>query len=69
MVIVRRDGFANDHWPLAGSSLLTVHYPAAGWFQGDPSHMVRDAGCRHEGVADPSGACAPSRATRSTICG
>ncbi|HXG99165.1 MAG TPA: hypothetical protein VNI79_01985 [Sphingomicrobium sp.] len=50
MVIVRREGFANDQWPLAGSSLLTTHYPQAGWFKGDPSGVVRSEGCRREGV-------------------
>ena len=46
---VRRDAYTNDHWPMAGSSLLTVRYPEAGWFQRDPSQIVRDPGCRHEG--------------------
>jgi hypothetical protein len=50
MVIVRREGFGNDQWPLAGSSLLTSDYPAAGWFKGDPSGVVRSEGCRREGV-------------------
>ena len=50
MVIVRRDGFGNDQWPLAGSSLLTTSYPEAGWFKGDPSGVVRTEGCRREGV-------------------
>ena len=49
MVIVRRDGFSNDQWPLAGSSLLTVHYPEAGVFAMDPSQIVRFPGCRREG--------------------
>jgi len=46
---VRREAFTNDHWPMAGSTLMTVRYPAAGWFQRDPSQIVRDPGCRHEG--------------------
>ncbi len=50
MVIVRREGFANDQWPLAGSSLLTTYYPQAGFFKGDPSGVVRSEGCRREGV-------------------
>ncbi len=50
MVIVRREGFANDQWPLAGSSLLITSYPEAGWFKGDPSGVVRSEGCRREGV-------------------
>jgi hypothetical protein len=46
---VRREAYTNDHWPMAGSTLMTVRYPAAGWFQRDPSQIVRDPGCRHEG--------------------
>ncbi|WP_324805836.1 hypothetical protein SH584_06995 [Sphingomonas sp. LY29] len=46
---VRRNAYTNDHWPMAGSSMLTVHYPAAQWFQRDPSQIVRDPDCRHEG--------------------
>jgi hypothetical protein len=46
---VRKEAYTNDHWPMAGSTLMTVRYPAAGWFQRDPSQIVRDAGCRHEG--------------------
>ena len=46
---VRREAYTNDHWPMAGSSLLKVDYPAAGWFQRDPSQIVRDRGCRFEG--------------------
>ena len=49
MVIVRREGFSNDQWPLAGSSLLSVHYPAAGRYSMDPSQIVRFPGCRREG--------------------
>jgi len=54
MVIVRRHGFSNDQWPLVGSSLLTVHYRAAGRFAMDPSQIVRSGQCRNEGrsVAD-----------------
>jgi hypothetical protein len=51
LATVRRDAYTNDHWPMAGSSLLTVRYPDAGWFQRDPSQIVRDRGCRHEGWA------------------
>ena len=50
MVIVRREGFGNDQWPLAGSSLLRTSYPAARLFQGDPSGVVRFEHCRREGV-------------------
>jgi len=46
---VRRETFTNDHWPMAGSTLMKVRYPPAGWFQRDPSQIVRDPGCRHEG--------------------
>jgi hypothetical protein len=46
---VRREAYTNDHWPMAGSTLMRVRYPAAGWFQRDPSQIVRDPGCRHEG--------------------
>lgn len=49
MVIVRRDGFSNDQWPLAGASLLTVNYPAAGKFGQDPSEIVRTHFCQREG--------------------
>jgi hypothetical protein len=49
MVIVRREGFANDQWPLVGSSLLTIHHVAAGRFAMDPSQIVRNPGCRREG--------------------
>ena len=48
---VRKEAYTNDHWPMAGSTLMTVRYPQAGWFQRDPSQIVRDAGCRHEGWA------------------
>jgi hypothetical protein len=50
MVIVRREGFSNDQWPLAGSSLLTTTYPEAGWHKSDPSGVVRSEGCRREAV-------------------
>jgi hypothetical protein len=45
MVIVRRLGFSNDQWPLAGSSLLTVRHPEAGRFAFDPSQKVRPPAC------------------------
>ena len=48
---VRKEAFTNDHWPMAGATLMRVRYPAAGWFQRDPSQIVRDPGCRHEGWA------------------
>jgi len=49
LATVRREAFTNDHWPMAGSALMSVRYPQAGWFQRDPSQIVRDPGCRHEG--------------------
>ncbi|HMI39944.1 MAG TPA: hypothetical protein VK485_01780, partial [Sphingomicrobium sp.] len=45
MVIVRRLGFSNDQWPLAGSSLLTVRHAGAGRFAFDPSQKVRPPAC------------------------
>ena len=48
---VRKEAFTNDHWPMAGSTLMKVRYPQASWFQQDPSQIVRDPGCRHEGWA------------------
>ncbi len=48
---VRKEAYTNDHWPMAGATLLKVRYPAASWFQRDPSQIVRDPGCRHEGWA------------------
>ena len=50
LAIVRREAFSNDQWPLAGASLLQIHYPEAGWFAHDPSQIVRSAGCRAEGL-------------------
>ncbi|QDP19456.1 hypothetical protein [Sphingomonas xanthus] len=49
MATVRREAYTNDHWPMVGSSLLTVTYPRAGFYQSDPSQIVRDRGCLHEG--------------------
>ena len=48
---VRKEAYTNDHWPMVGATLMTVRYPEAGWFQRDPSQIVRDPGCRHEGWA------------------
>ena len=48
---VRKEAYTNDHWPMAGSTLMKVRYPQAGWYQRDPSQIVRDPGCRHEGWA------------------
>ena len=49
VALVRKEAFVNDQWPLVGSSLLTVEYPAARWFRADPSQIVRDPGCGQEG--------------------
>nr|WP_294848816.1 hypothetical protein [uncultured Sphingomonas sp.] len=49
LALVRKEAYVNDQWPMVGSSLLTVHYPQAGWFQHDPSQITRNRGCRHEG--------------------
>jgi hypothetical protein len=47
MVIVRRFGFSNDQWPLAGSSLLTIRNPRAGRFAHDPSQKARPRACAY----------------------
>ena len=46
MALVRREAFANDQWAVEGANLLTVTYYAAGFFQSDPSQMVKSATCR-----------------------
>jgi hypothetical protein len=46
MALVRRQAFANDQWAIEGANLLTVTYYAAGFFQSDPSQMVKAATCR-----------------------
>ena len=51
MAIVRREAFSNDQWPLAGAALLTLHRPEAGYFGRDPSQIVRNPGCRREGLS------------------
>jgi hypothetical protein len=51
MAIVRREAFSNDQWPLTGAALLTIHRPEAGFFGHDPSQIVRDSGCRIEGLS------------------
>lgn len=45
MVIVRRDGFANDQWVIEGVNLLGVKYTKAGHFTADPSQLVRPNRC------------------------
>ena len=46
MVIVRRDGFANDQWVIEGVNLLDLKYTRAGYFAADPSQLVRPNYCR-----------------------
>jgi hypothetical protein len=46
MVIVRRQGFSNDQWNIAGSNLLTVRYKTPGGYATDPSEIVRPNYCR-----------------------
>ncbi len=41
----RRSVFVNNQWHVPGASPLTVHYPAAGDFAHDPSHLVLADGC------------------------
>ena len=45
MVIVRRNGFANDQWVIEGVNLLDLKYRAAGYFAADPSQLVRPNQC------------------------
>jgi hypothetical protein len=45
MVIVRRQGFSNDQWDIAGTNLLGFRYNA-GAFTSDPSEIVRPTNCR-----------------------
>ncbi len=45
MVIVRRDGFANDQWVIEGVNLLDLKYIKAGYFAADPSQLVRPNHC------------------------
>ncbi len=54
LVVVRKQGFSNDHWDVPGAKLLTVTYAPAGLFRYDPSNLVRDPGCRL-GTAHPIG--------------
>ena len=46
MVIVRREGFANDQWVIEGVNLLDLKYNRAGYFAADPSQLVRPNNCR-----------------------
>ena len=54
MAIVRRDAFTNDQWALSGAQLLSVHYPAAGFYQRDPSQFIPPWLCK--GLDAPVGA-------------
>jgi hypothetical protein len=47
-VIIRKYGFSNDQWDLAGAQLLRVRYLAAGKFMTDPSEMTVSRKCRLE---------------------
>jgi hypothetical protein len=49
MTIVRRQGFSNDEWAIAGQNLLDLRYHAAGVFASDPSQIVRPAFCTGRG--------------------
>ena len=46
MVIVRRQGFANDQWVLEGLNTLELKYTRAGYYSSDPSELVRPNNCR-----------------------
>jgi hypothetical protein len=45
MVIVRREGFANDQWVIQGLNLMDLKYTKAGYFAADPSQLVRPNRC------------------------
>ena len=46
LVIVRREGFSNDQWPMIDAKLLGVREEARfGWFAYDPSEQVRPTRC------------------------
>ena len=46
MVMVRRDGFSNDQWPMIDAKLLGVRNTARlNWFAYDPSEQVRPIRC------------------------
>ena len=47
LALARGAGFANDQFRLAGAQLLSVHYPEAGDFASDPTHVVMPDGCRN----------------------
>lgn len=45
--LARRSVFVNDQWQQPGVNPLRVHYPAAGRFTRDPSHLVQGETCGH----------------------
>ena len=45
MVVVRRLGLSNDHWPVEGAKLLYVTYQKAGFWRYDPSNLVISDRC------------------------
>ena len=45
MVIVRREGFANDQWVIEGVNLMDLKYTKAGYYAADPSQLVRPNRC------------------------
>jgi hypothetical protein len=48
LVMARRSAFVNDQWQQAGVNSLIVHYPAAGRYAHDPSHLVWPDRCNHK---------------------
>jgi len=47
--IIRREAFVNGQWTMAGAQLLTIDYPAARGFDGDPTQVLRPGRCRQPG--------------------
>jgi hypothetical protein len=45
--LARRSAFVNDQWQQPGVNPLIVHYPAAGLFVKDPSHLAQGDDCNH----------------------
>lgn len=45
LALVRRHAFANDQWQAQGAQLISVHYPAAGRYESDPSQFIVDPRC------------------------
>ena len=43
--LARRSAFVNDQWQQPGVNPMIVHYPAAGPFYKDPSHLVQSEAC------------------------